>query len=290
MAEEESNVEQRATQMGWKPLEEFRGNPDNFVPAEKFVELAETSLPHLKGTLKVMERKMQEQDQLLRKQNDEVTGLRQDLQEFVQFSKSAEQRAYDKAVRDLKLQQNKAKEDGDLPAFADATERLDDLIKEHPSVTGKPKPAGTSETPAATTPDAEYRQWMTAEPGVFENWKSENDWFTSEPEMFAYAQQMDQFLMTNNGLKNKRSEHLQKITELVKKKFSDHFGNPARKKGSPVEGDAGGSPSGNGKHSYNELPPDAKIQCDKWTGKSGDGKSGTIPGLTRDDYLKQYRW
>jgi hypothetical protein len=285
-------MEERARNMGWLPQEEFRGNPDNWVPAEKFVGLAETSLPHLKGTLKTMERKMAEQDALLRRQTEEMTGLRQDLSEFVQFSKGAEQRAYDKAVRDLKTEQLKAKEAGDLPAFVEATDKLDNLISEHPAVTGKPKVDQPGAAPASTpkTPDEEYRAWMAAEPAAFDDWKAEQKWFTEEPEMFAYAQQMDQFLQANHGFTMKRSERLAKLTELVKKKFPEYFGNPARKKGSPVEGDTGGGPSGNGRHTYNDLPPEAKKQCDKWTGKDGKGESGTIPKYTREQYLKDYKW
>lgn len=286
------SIEERARRMGHVSKEEFRGNSDNWVDAETFVRMAEESLPHLKGTLKTMERKMAQQEETLRKQTEEITGVRESLTEFVVFSRDAEQRAYDKAVRDLKAQQSKAKEDGDLPAFADATERLDSLIADHPAVTGKAKvdQPGAAPATAPKTPDEEYRQWMAAEPAAFDEWKGENTWFTEEPEMFAYAQQMDQFLQTKHGFGIKRSERLKKLSELVKKKFPAFFGNAARATGSPVEGDAGGRPGGNGKHSYNDLPPDAKTQCDKWTGKAGDGKSGTIPGLTRDEYLKSYRW
>jgi hypothetical protein len=291
---EDSNISpevvDRAKQMGWKPIEEFRGNPDNFVTAEKFVAMAETSLPHLKGTLKVMERKMADQDTLLRKQTEEIGGLRGDLQEFVAFSKSAEQRAYDKAVRDLKMQQVKAKDDGDLPAFAEATERLDDLIKEYPAAAGK-EPTKTA-TSAATVPapDKEWHDWMNAEPGAWNEWQSTQTWYNEEPEMFAYAQQMDKFLLTKNGFKKPRSEHLKELTKLVKKKFPAYFGNAARAKGSPVEGDTGGSPSGGDKHSYNDLPPDAKAQCDKWSGKNGKGTGTLGENFTREDYLKSYKW
>ena len=231
---------------------------------------------------------MAEQDRLLRKQNEELVGVRQDLQEFVQFSKSAEQRAYDKAVRDLKSQQNQAKEAGDLPAFADATERLDDLIKEHPAVTGKEKPADAAATIPA--PDKEWHDWMNAEPNAWGNFQSEQTWYNEEPEMFAYAQQMDKYLLNKNGFKEPRSKHLKELTELVKKKFPAYFGNPARSKGSPVEGDTGGGPGSNGKHSYNDLPPDAQKQCDKWAGKDGKGTGTLGDKFTRKDYLDSYKW
>lgn len=286
-------IESRARTMGWLPKEEFRGNPDNHVDAETFVRMAETSLPHLKGTLKTMERKMVEQDQLIRQQTGEVQDLKNTLTEFVEFSKGAEQRAYNRAVKELRAEQNKAKEAGDLPAFVEATEKLDAVIAEHPAITGKDKPLEASSIQAAHKPssvDEEFKQWIAAEPAAFEDWKGENTWFDDEPDMAVYADQMDRFLIRKNGFKVKRSDHLKEVAKMVKKKFPEYFGNSARKGGSPVEGDSGGSPSGNGRRTYHDLPADVKAQCDKWTGKSGNGKTGTIKGFTRDEFVRNYKW
>ena len=282
-------AESRALQMGWLPQEEFRGNPANWVSAEKFVELAETSLPHLKGTLKVMERKVEQQTKAFQEQADRIVAMQQDMQEFVQTSRGAEQRAYERAKRELLVQQRTAKESGDMPAFVEATEQLDNLLADHPAVTGK-VPATGAAGAMPKSPDEEYRVWMTAEPTAYDDWKADNEWFENDPDMFAYAQQMDQFLQTKHGFKLKRSERLGELTKLVKKRFPEHFGNAARSAGSPVEGDSGGSPSGGGGKTYNDLPPEARKQADKWTGKDGKGTSGTIAGLTRADYLASYRW
>jgi hypothetical protein len=293
MAEESTGanggVESRATQMGWLPQEEFRGNPSNWVPAETFVRMAEESLPHAKGTIKMMERKLEQQTRAFQEQADRIAAMQQDMQEFVQVSRGAEQRAYEKAKKDLLAQQRTAKENGDMPAFVEATEKLDDLIAEHPAVIGKTPTVGAADA-RPKSPDEEYQEWMSAEPTVYDDWKAENSWFTEDPDMFAYAQQMDQFLQTKHGFKMKRSERLGELTKLVKKRFPERFGNAARSTGSPVEGDSGGSPSSSGGKSYNDLPPEAKKQADKWTGKDGKGTSGTITGLTRADYLANYKW
>ena len=293
MAEESTGtnngVESRATQMGWLPQEQFRGNPDNWVPAETFVRMAEESLPHAKGTIKMMERKMEQQARTLQDQTDRIAAMQQDMQEFVQVSRGAEQRAYEKAKKDLLAQQRTAKESGDMPAFVEATEKLDDLIAEHPVVTGKELKVGATDA-KPKSPDEEYREWMAAEPTAYDDWKTENTWFEEDPDMFAYAQQMDQFLQTKHGFKLPRSKRLDELTKLVKKRFPEHFGNAARAAGSPVESDTGSRPSGGGGKSYQDLPPDAKKQCDKWTGADGKGEKGTISGLTRTDYLASYKW
>lgn len=284
-------IEERARRMGHVPLDQFRGNPDNWVDAETFVRRAEESLPFLKGTLKTMEQKMAEQDRVLRQQTELVTSLKADMTDFVAFSRGAEQRAYEKAVSELKAEQERAKTEGDMPAFVAATEKLDAVIAEHPAVTGKDnKPSAITDAKPKTA-DEEWKAWMAAEPTVFDEWVQEHKWFNEDPEMFAYAQQMDQFLQVKDGFKKPRSQRLKDIAELVKKKFPVYFGTAARASGSPVEGDSGGAPNGgNGRRTYHDLPEDAKKQCDKWTGKDGKGKDGTIPGLTRDDFLKSYKW
>ena len=294
MAEESTNTsnngaEARATQMGWLPQEQFRGNPDNWVPAETFVRMAEESLPHAKGTIKMMERKMEQQARTLQEQTDRIAAMQSDMQEFVQVSRGAEQRAYEKAKKELLAQQQQAKAEGDMPAFVEATERLDDLIADHPVATGKEPKVGAADA-KPKSPDDEYREWMAAEPTAFDDWKAENTWFVEDPDMFAYAQQMDQFLQTKHGFKLGRSKRLEELTKLVKKRFPEHFGNAARANGSPVEGDSGGAPSGGGGKTYHDLPAEAKRICDKWTGKDGKGTSGTISGLTRADYLASYKW
>jgi len=283
------STEARATQMGWLPQEQFRGNPANWVPAETFVRMAEESLPHAKGTIKMMERKMEQQAQVLQEQTDRIAAMQQDMQEFVQVSRGAEARAYEKAKKELMARQQAAKAEGDMPAFVEATEKLDDLIADHPVITGKEPKVGATDA-KSKSPDDEYREWMAAEPTAFDDWKAENTWFEEDPDMFAYAQQMDQFLQTKHGFKLGRSKRLEELTKLVKKRFPEHFGNTARANGSPVEGDTGGRPSSGGGKTYADLPADAQKQCDKWTGKDGKGEKGTISGLTRADYLASYKW
>jgi hypothetical protein len=270
----ESGAEERARSHGWVPRGEFRGNPDNWREAEEYVKLSDTSMPHLKGTLKTMESKMAEQREL-------IESMKSDFSQFVEMSRSAEQRAYDKAIKDLRAEQQRARDERDMDAFVDATEKLDAKIAEHPTVTGK-KPKNQQE---------EYQEWLAEGEGDWEAWKKENVWYMDDPEMHTYANQMDNYLQAKHGFSKSRAERLKGVKDLVQKKFPDHFGNPARRAGSPVEGDTGGrAPSASNGKGYHDLPDAAKKQCDKWTGKDGKGKAGTIPGLTREDFLKTYKW
>jgi hypothetical protein len=78
---------------------------------------------------------------------------------------------------------------------------------------------------------------------------------------------------------------------LVKEEFPEYWSNTKRTNNPTVEGsgDAAVNRSG-GKKSYADLPAEAKTACDKFAGKDGTGKSGSIPGYTRADYCKDYDW
>lgn len=276
MADQE--VVERAKAMGWLPAEEFRGNPDNHKTPEDFIRMAENSLPIAKGTITKME-------STIAQQNAMIADLKADMSGLVEHFKGSEQRAYDQAVKDLQKKQSDAEAAGDMPAFVEATKRIQEKINEHPAVTGK---ATTATTPAAQDAAA---SWYAAEPGVYEKWTAENEWLKTDPDLFDYADKMDRFLNARDGLTKPRSYRLSEITRMVKEKFPEKFGNPARAKGSPVEGDTGGRARGNGEgHTFNDLPEDAKKQAIKWCGKDGKGESGTIKGMTFKDFAASYKW
>ena len=44
-------IEQKAKAMGWSPQEEFRGDPDKWIDAAKFVARGENIMPILKENL-----------------------------------------------------------------------------------------------------------------------------------------------------------------------------------------------------------------------------------------------
>jgi hypothetical protein len=259
--------------MGWLPQEEFRGSPDRWVDAETYVRNAETQMPFMKGTLSTLERKVVDQDALLREQNKLITDMRTDFAEFVEFSRQSEARAYQQALKDIQDRQRKAVEDQDLEGFDKASHDLEEHIKSHPAVTGKAKREEPTGGPAPQVPP-----WMQPPPWysreVEEQWKNDNPWYRENPKMAAYAKQMDVW---------------DKVTELVRDEFPQYWSNPRRGAAQVVEGDTGRTSTGAkiGK-TYSDLPPDAKAQCDKFCGRDGKGETGSVPGLKREDYVKDY--
>jgi len=294
MVETELKVEERAQIMGWVPEEEFKGDPQKWVAAEQWVERAEKLLP----LTKAMVTKLTEDIASLRSTagtketalTQEIAGLKKTLGEFAEFSKKAEERAFKKAVAELEVKQRQAVAEGDTEAFDAVKTELDEL-KQHPALTGH-----LGEVTIDTAGDPVQKGWPeVSDPAVYQEWATENEW-VSDVDMGIYARQVDLHLQNTMTFPTQLAQ-LEKITELVKKKFPDYWSkkddNPNQRKPQTVEGggEGGGAPSGGkGKKNYNDLPAAAKAYCDEWSGKDGKGTAGTIPGFTRQDYVDQYQW
>lgn len=106
------DFEAEAHLQGWRPREEFKGDPDKFVDAESYLKRGDEVLPLLKkqvGHLK------QEIDQLKR-ENKKIRRL--------------EQSAYSTARADIIAEMEAAVETGDLGGFRKLREKMDTLESE----------------------------------------------------------------------------------------------------------------------------------------------------------------
>lgn len=285
-----SGAEERARRMGWLPKEDFKGAAERWVPAEEYVARAEREMPVLKGTLGTMERKMAEQSETITQQNQMIAQMRTDFKDFVEFSKKSEERSYKKALKELQAKQRAAVAEGDLTGFDQATAEIDQMIQDHPAVTGKEVVGGGNGTGVpAQEPAGGGDGWFSQ--GALDEWMDKEPWFLENPKMAQFANQMDQWLTQTSkrrGKKMSHREHLAEISRLVREEFPEAFGNQAKKKVSSVESGGAEVPVKSGKKGYADLPPEVKAVCDRYTGKDGAGKTGTIPGLTRDEYVREY--
>src|ERR1700761_8071241 len=83
----------RAKRLGWRPQEEYSGRRE-WVPAEKFIEVAETELPVLRQNFrKLDETYVKDVGQL----KTELAEVKDVLKDFREFASRGEQRAYERA-------------------------------------------------------------------------------------------------------------------------------------------------------------------------------------------------
>lgn len=248
---EERNYEDEAKADGWVPLDQWKGDPNKWIPAEDFVKRGETILPIVQAKLR---KKFDEVDELKREMEAQK-GVFGEFQKFQEQALAKANKEREEAIAALEAERKKAITDGDGEAFDRADRKLQDLRAQP-----QPKPPENKESPDVAA------------------WKAENKWYESDMELTAIADGLaDVVKRENPGLRGKA--FLDKLTERVKTVVPHKFENPRRQEQITGEGQR----KGNGKSKgYEDLPAEAKAACDRFV--------RTIPNFTKEKFLSQYTW
>jgi hypothetical protein len=192
------SYESQAREQGWRPKEEYEGDPNKWRPAKEFVERGE-----LFGKIDHMGKELKETRKALKM-----------LQEHHSKVKETE---YNNALQELKQLQKRHLEEGNSDGYLEATELLTDL---------KAEQKAREVVNATTQPQPDPR---------FISWQQENKWYGSNQEMREYADTVGMgYASRNPGIDPE--DVLQYVTKEVKARFRDSFVNPNRSKPSSVEG------------------------------------------------------
>jgi len=251
---EQVDVEAAARAMGWRPLDEFSGDPSRHVDAQTFYKRGQEVMPILKAQTKTLLKRLD--------------AAEKSAKQAAEYFSKAEERAYHRALADIRAEQEAAVESGDIEAHRKASDKLDKL--------GKLEKPGSS--------GSEMSEDQRAED--FADWGKANKWYATNSVMQAYADaQAQKIIRTRGGGVLDRAD-LDAVAEQVKAKFADDFPDefgekPRAKPRSAVEGvtPSRSRPGGKG---FADLPVEAQRMADKWI------KQGLIK--TRDDYVKSYQW
>jgi len=248
-AEPEIDYEKEARKIGWKSAEEFGGDPTKHVDAKTYYDRGQELMPVLRA-----------QNQTLLKR---LEKMEKEMAKSAEFFSQGEQRAYERALAEIRAEQRAAVETGDVEAHDRASEKLDKLEK--PS-----KPQVANDDMALAEQRAEE----------FADWRRENKWFDDNRAMQDYATAQADILFKRKGGFIDRSD-LDAITDKVKAKFAEEFEAEKPKPRNPVDG-GGIARAPRGGKTYADLPHEAKQMCDKWL------KNGVIK--SREDYVKSYQF
>jgi len=245
-------VEARAE--GWRPLEQYKGDPAKWVDAEEFVKRGENILPIVKAQNSKLKAEIEGQKRTL-------TEMRAAMDEFKLFHeetaaklKKDAKEAYAKAEADLKAARAQARRDGD-------DEKVDEINDAIADLKAEAKDAENKATQAAPTNKSNADISKTPE---FQQWAKENSWFGGEGKENERRSRLavavgQEIRARNPGIGI--AEFLEQVTEEV----NETFGAPAsgkREPASKVEGSRRGTGGGNGQ-SYADMPADARAECDK---------------------------
>lgn len=257
----ERDFESEARVQGWRPKDEFRGNPDAWTDAETFMRRADEVLP------------------LIKKQNAHLKREIDDLKKLVRKVAKSEQEAHTHALAEIRAEMRDAVESGDTAAF-DRLEKKADKIREEIR----------DDTPGLA--HGEDPQ------DAFDAFREGNAWYdkanlasASETEVEArlYADRLaDKFV--KQGLQETLSptEFFAKIAEDTEAKFPNLKAKTPRPK--PASDVAGVTRPGIGSRARTgaNLPADAKAQATRFF-NNGVIKAKSLTEAL-DKYAVNYDW
>jgi predicted nucleic acid-binding Zn-ribbon protein len=256
MTDEEA--ESKAHTLGWRPKDEYNGNPENYTDAKTFLSKANENIPMMRENY----RKVEAQNAKLQEQLD---NLSKQVSLTSQRFEEAERRGYERAVKEIEEQQRAAAISGDLDRYDELAKRKADLIINPQN---------------ATAQINKNQDTMTMEDQIaLAVFQSQNPWFRQDAEL---NEDMSSFVL---GLKSRNpnmamSEILEKAKAKVVKANPDKFAD-GRKINDVLT--SGGTTSA--KLSYTALPEKA-IYDNIWNKME---RSMRLKGMSDADIEKQKR-
>jgi hypothetical protein len=238
-----SQLEDAARQSGWAPKDQWKGSPEDWIDAPEFI------LKAVGEVLPSMRKSLQEA-------KAESAQLRKAVKDSIEHISKADQRAYDRATKEIQARLDAAAHIGDVQGVRDATEELVDLTKE---IQAAPKPETGPET------DEHFDAWTEANP-----------WWGKDKAMTGATIAIANEVEAETGLKT-GTRFYTEVTKRVKEAFPHKFENPNRRLPAAAEGSSPPRPRGK---TYADLPADAKAMCDSFV--------KDIKGFKVESYVKDY--
>lgn len=218
------SIEDRAREQGWRPKDEYEGDPSKWVSAETFVAKGE-----LIERIESLGKKLKDADKTIKM-----------LTEHHQKVKESE---FKRAVEYLKAQKKQAYEAGDVDKIIEIDEKIATVRETQKAQTAAEKEAVREEGPH---PD-------------FVAWVTDNKWYEKNSDMRADADLFGEAYARNNPDKSPQ-EVLEYVTKKIKRAYPDEFQNPNRNRPSSVEGgQRAGTSSGAGNSSFQLTEEETKI-------------------------------
>ena len=293
-------IERLARANGWRPLEDFRGDPTKWVSADTFIARGFESPAVLQERNRVLTERLNNQERLLNQTKTDLEGTLDQaltsLNTVTEMTRSAETRARERARRELKEQAAQAVTSADVATFNRVQAELDELDKHRPAPLSPPPPPAAAPPPQVRTPPEA------------EAFFARNPWYHQDAQLRAEAD------IIHSGLLNIRKDmsleqNLAEVERRMQQQFGDRIagrappaqqGNGAdRHGGSGSDNDdtgggggatrvtpsSGGAPRQRpGRRTFDTMPKDAKDAYAKYAALlEGKGKP-----FTKEEYAQNY--
>lgn len=204
-----SDVEKQAMEKGWKPKEEYQGDPERWRSAETFLALEEP--------LKRIEQ-----------QSKELKAVRAALEAFKDHHTKVKETEYNRALKSLQDARKKAMIEGDTETALALEEKVEEVKAEKEQIIAEGR---------RPVPQAE--QGYNPE---FQSWLNKNSWYESNKAMRAVA---DKIGLDYHNEGKSPSEVLRLVEQEIRNEFPHKFQNDKAKRPMSVEPSGrSGNPSG----------------------------------------------
>lgn len=252
-----SEAEVEARQFGWVSQDEFKGDPEDWRPAEEFLKRGREINGYLRKDLEKLQNTIKSKD-------TELAEIRETIEQFRKYHNETEARAYKRAIDDLKKEKVAAIESGDGVRAVEIDEELDNIKEAQRQAQTEKKPA-----PAKSNDDSGWNQWIEKN-----SWYGKDEVLTALANGFSEKVRMENPELVGPGF-------LEKVGDLVRTAVPEKFENPNRSHSAVSGSGSNRTASGTKKKGYNDLPAEAKAACDKFV------KQGL---MTQEQYIAEYEW
>lgn len=227
--QQERDYETEARKHGWRPKDEFKGDPARWTDAEAFVRRADEVMPFLEKKTKAQQR--------------EIDDLKRTLKQFQQYVTTADKRAMERATLEIEARHAEAVETGDVEAAKKAVADLRQVEKDF-------APPQADEVP-------EYDERKAKQ--ELADWVEQTGWYGTDDSRTKYADTQANLMGPAAEWDGGQAAWLVELEARVNRRFEQA---PAK----PSATNAGGArPGARGSaRSFNDLPPDARRQCERF--------------------------
>lgn len=265
---DQESPEDKARIQGWRPKEEWTGDPTKWRDAEAFLAVGERSAPVAAKRNVALEK---QNKRLL----DDLNEIRSTMRDLVAGQKAERDRAVSSALANLKAQKKIAVQEADT-ARVDAIDEQIDQLKEAPKTEGKDPEEKREAQPLADWSEDE-KKWIKGNPWMSPKSQYYDPYLARTALGYYDLLEADPDTQELDG-----AEKLKLVSAEMRRRFPEKFQNANRRNAPAVEGGNGSSPRGNGKKSWNDLPQEAKTM--------GERLINQKVIKDRQTYVDQYPW
>lgn len=278
----DGDVEERARRMGWRPREEYTGDPAQWRDADEYLKRGYDAPGVLVERYNRLDRRFADVERELRDTRERLTASATVTSEMVDRLRSADERALARARRELEAQRDAAVDVGDRAAVARVQAEIDDLNR------SAVPPAQTESRGNGHTPPPVPGTAPGSPPPEVQAFFRDNPWYFEHADLRAEADAL------YTGFNAHRPQdgvaaNLQNVRDRMARLYPDRV-RPAfrRTEASPGVDDGAREPppprQRRNARSFDTMPPEAKSQFDRWN-RALQGKGSP---LTKEEFAKDY--